>query len=144
MNAQQRYQEATSHALAGFQLIEAGLKDYIGLYYETVQRVLDGRLCFKYSREEIDDASLERLTNIFSRTSFNEDLIKQLRSLIKERNELAHKALAYLYDEKKTDQEFEAACSKMIRTAETLGELMGVLLKERVLIGKVLRENKSA
>ena len=46
MDIEQQYREAASHALAGFQLVEQQLKEYIGYYYDAVRFLLNGKLSF--------------------------------------------------------------------------------------------------
>ncbi len=56
-----RYQDAASHALAGFQLIEGGLKDYIGIYHKIVRRLLPDRPAYKHTRKDVEEVALGRL-----------------------------------------------------------------------------------
>ena len=130
MNSRDHYKEASTHALAGFQLIEEGLKDYIGHYYDAVRKRLNGKLHFEYRRTDIDQAALGKLLSIFCKINGNEDLVKQLRKLLKHRDDLAHKALVHLYGTPKSDSEYAAMSDSAIETASKLGELMSVLHQE--------------
>lgn len=137
MDIEQQYREAASHALAGFQLVEQQLKEYIGYYYDAVRFLLNGKLSFNYTREEMDEAALERLTNIFSKINSNEELIKRIRALIKHRNNVAHRALVHLYGKGRTDEELKANIDEFIEIAEKLGLILRDLLKETSNVVKI-------
>jgi hypothetical protein len=140
MNSRDRYKEASTHALAGFQIIEESLKDYIGHYYDAVRKVLDAKLHFQYSRSDIDQAALGKLLSIFCKINKNEDLVKDLRKLIKHRDDLAHKALVHLYGEPKSDAEFDAMTDSAIEIAEKLGSLMATVRQEILHVYAIARE----
>ena len=84
------YREASTQALCGFQLLEEGLKTYIQIYHNAVRAHLPPALIYKYAGADVQEASLGKLVSVFSKTSARDDLVKELRSLIKSRNELAH------------------------------------------------------
>ena len=137
MDIEQRYREAASHALAGFQLVEQQLKEYIGYYYDAVRFLLNGKLSFNYAREEMDEAALERLTTVFSKINGNEELIKRIRALIKHRNHVAHRALVHLYGKERTGEELETNIDEFIEIAEKLGLILRDLLKETVNVARI-------
>ena len=97
MSTAQYYRESASHALAGFQLLEEGLKSYVGTYHDTVRKFLPDKLVYRYSRQDIQDAALGKLVGVFSKISANDKLISELRTLTKTRDDLAHKAFVHLY-----------------------------------------------
>jgi hypothetical protein len=136
MNSRDRYKDASTHALAGFQLVEEGLKNYIGHYYDAVRKTLDGRLHFQHCRSDVEKAALDKLLNIFIQVNANDDLVKALKQMLKYRNDLAHKALTHLYGEPKSDEEFDAMTDSAIEAAKKLGELMSAIHEEtlRVLV----------
>ena len=144
MNVKDRYQDAAGHALAGFQLIEEHLKEYIGHYYDTVRVLMAGKLSFQHKREDIEDAPLERLTNTFARINANAELVKQIRSLIRVRNEVAHRAFKHLYGPSKQDADFEKSIKHFIEVAQQLSAIMKDLLHEELLVLQVAKDYQNA
>lgn len=141
MDIREQYSQAAAHALAGFQLIEERIKEYLEHYYDSVRILLNGRLAFSYSRDEINEAPLERLTNIFAKTTGNEDLVRRVRALIKHRNEIAHKALVYMYGDRKTEQELDASIPEFIALSESLLDIMDEIHRETVAVIRVVEDS---
>lgn len=83
-----------AEALAGCQAVELDLKLYITHALSKARRIINNRVPFKFSGEDYDDASLERLIEIFKKTCNNDDLVKRLGQFKTKRNFLAHKAIA--------------------------------------------------
>ena len=137
MDNKERYKDAVSHALAGFQLIEAGLKFYIGYYYDVARFILDGKLAFKYEKSDINEAALEKLLSIFKKINSNEELIKNIRKLIHQRNHIAHKALAQLYGSKRTDSEFATLADEYAITTTEITKILDGLQAEHLLIHEI-------
>jgi hypothetical protein len=138
MTQKEKYTEATIHALAGFQIIEEHLKMYIGYYYDAVRVLLKGQLSFQYTREEINEAPLERLTSLFSKINANNDLVKRIRSTLKYRNEIAHGAFAHLYGPPKTDEQFKADTTEFLVVAGKLDVIMKDIFTEVLKITDML------
>jgi hypothetical protein len=82
-------------ALSPYQLIEEYLKFYIEAAHVSIELILNGRIPFRYSRSEYENAPLERLITMFSRHSANEDLIRRLRAAVKNRNYVAHNVIGH-------------------------------------------------
>jgi hypothetical protein len=143
MTPEDAYREAASHALAGFQLIEASLKDYIAEFHATVRRHLPASLTYEYSRSDIEDASLGKLVNVFARMNGNVDLVRKLRKLQGQRDELAHRALTKLYGQERETFDFASNTDPLVDLANDLGYLLDDVNKEglRLLIA---REKSSA
>jgi hypothetical protein len=55
------YEKRVSLTLAGFQLTELLLKDYMATAYDVTRKLLDGVIEFSPSRKDIESHSLERL-----------------------------------------------------------------------------------
>ena len=85
-------------ALTGCQLVEEELKRYISGAFELAKKCIGPRMPFKLSGADYEDASLERLIEIFRKLSDNEELIKDLRMFKDERNYLGHKSIAHCLD----------------------------------------------
>jgi hypothetical protein len=122
----QSYRNATAHALAGFQLLEAALKTYIAAYYLVVRSLLAGRLPFNFSRDEIENSSLERILKVYKRVAQDPELVLRISALVKTRNDIAHRALGLLYDETVNDDFFLEATGEMV----ALGDKLTALMKE--------------
>jgi hypothetical protein len=130
MDKQKIYSEAATHALAGFQIIEESLKDYITAYHQTVQKFLPTELVYQYQRSEIEDVALGNLVKNFSRMNSNTVLIDKLRKIKQVRDQLAHKALTKLYGPEKETFDFLENTDKFIDTAAELGLIIDEILKE--------------
>lgn len=100
------YEKRVSLTLAGFQVTELLLKEYIALSYEVMRCVLQDHIDFSLSRRDIENHSLERLISTFKTINNNKDLINQLQSVVDHRNKIAHKSLLPLYGVKTSDQEY--------------------------------------
>ncbi len=144
MDAAQRYRNAVSHALAGFQLVEEGLKDYLGFYYATVRRLLPDELAFGYARDDIKDAALGKLINVSSKVCSNTALIAELRTLIKVRDDLAHRALIDLYGNGAQTQDLELKTKALFQTAERINTLLKQVNEESLKVLSVATPSPGA
>lgn len=98
-------------ALSGCQLVEQELKLYISEALELIQKCIGGRLPFKMTGADYEDASLERLIDAFKNLSENPQLVSALRKFKEERNFLSHKGITHCLDH---DGEFdEGAASEL-------------------------------
>jgi hypothetical protein len=127
MAAEHFYRESATHALAGFQLVEEALKSYIGYYHETVRQFLPEKLSYRYSRQDVQDAALGKLVNVFAKISSNDKLISELRTLIKVRDDLAHKAFIALYGQLPPEDELKKRGDTLLKIAERVGLILGEL-----------------
>ena len=93
------------YALVAYQMIEEQLKRYISTAHDIVRLCLSNRIPYKYSEKEIDGYALERLIAIFGKLNDNEDLIRKLNKLPKDRNYCAHKAYAEAYFKRVLDKQ---------------------------------------
>lgn len=132
------YRDSVSHALAGFQLLEGGLKTYIDLYYETVRQLLHGKLHFGFDKAEVLEAPLGRLLQIFSRVSSNTELLAELRGLVKDRNKIAHQSFVCLYGPDTSAQEYAAMTARNMELGTLLSKLLPRLHEETVSVFGVL------
>ena len=90
---QELYKDRTVGLLTNFQLLELILKLYIGASYDTIHSLVEERIHFGFSVEDVENYPLERLLNVFGKLNGNEELKKRLNKLKKERNYIAHEAL---------------------------------------------------
>jgi hypothetical protein len=100
------YEKRVSLTLAGFQVTELLLKEYIALSYDVMRCILREHIDFSLSRRDIENHSLERLISTFKTINTNKDLIGQLQSVVEHRNKIAHKSLLPLYGARTSDQEY--------------------------------------
>lgn len=85
-------------ALSGCQLIEQELKLYISEALELSKRCIGNRLTFRMSGDDFEDASLERLIDVFRKLTDNDALVKDLNVFKKERNFLSHQGISHCLD----------------------------------------------
>jgi hypothetical protein len=142
VNDSEHYREIASHALAGFQLIEASLKGYIDDYHDKVRDSLPSGMTYLYSGADVQDAALGRLVSVFAKMNNNKALIEKLQNLQKERDNLAHRALVKLYGPARVTEDFSVQIPILIVLAEQLGLLLSDVLGEHVkLVGKEIPQN---
>jgi hypothetical protein len=80
-------------ALSPYQLIEEMLKEYVEVAHFKIQRLLAGRVPFRYSSNDYENAALEWLIKMFKRHCDNDKLIERLKNALKKRNYVAHNAI---------------------------------------------------
>lgn len=97
-DTQRNFYLRVASALAGCQLVEQELKLYISEALELIAKQVGNALPFKMRGEDYDDASLERLIDVFRKLSDAPDLCAQLRAFKTERNFLSHAAIALCTD----------------------------------------------
>ena len=98
MNDSDDFYLQVAYALSGCQLVEQELKLYISEALEYVSKCVGKRLPFKMSGQDYEDASLERLIDVFRKLTDNEVLVAELRKFKSERNFLSHKGIAHCLD----------------------------------------------
>jgi hypothetical protein len=100
------YEKRVTLTLAGFQVTEFLLKEYMALSYDVMRHVLRDHIDFSMSRKEIENHSLERLVSTFKTVNANQALIKQIQGVVDHRNRIAHRSLLPLYGIKTSDEEY--------------------------------------
>jgi len=118
------YREGVTHALGGFQLLEEGLKTHSDLYYGTVTELLEGRLHFGYARSDIQDAAPGRLLAVFAKVCANQELLAEMRGLVKDRDQAAHQAFICLYGPGPNDQTLIEVTDANAKLGTQLSELL--------------------
>ncbi|MBX7229599.1 MAG: hypothetical protein K1X48_08355 [Burkholderiaceae bacterium] len=89
------YVFAVQNALFAFQMIEEGLKLYVGLSYEILKRSAPSPVTFNFDPPAIQNAPLSRLIKMFGGVSANNQLIGELRKIEGWRNFCAHRAYTH-------------------------------------------------
>ena len=79
-------------SLAFLQMIEEGLRLYVGTAEELIEAAAPYGVPFRVDRKRILSASLGTLIDMFAGLNRNEPLITRLRQLPKHRNYIAHTA----------------------------------------------------
>jgi hypothetical protein len=139
MSATQLYRDGVTQALAGFQLIEEELKNYLEMHFECVRLILGGRLHFDFSRRDYQDAALGRLINVFSKVCPNKELVTDLRAVVKHRDHVAHQALLRLYSDKPpSDAEYLPLLSELNEVVQLVSRLLQRIVDEMAKLPKVL------
>jgi hypothetical protein len=90
--------QRVGEALSGCQLVEQELKLYIAEALALVAKCVGGRLPFRMAGEDYEDASLERLIEVFKKLSDNQPLVAALRKFKDERNFLSHRGITHCLD----------------------------------------------
>jgi hypothetical protein len=101
-----------AHSLGACQLVEFELKLYIQQAFELVEKYVKGRLSFKMSGADYENAPLEQLIKTFKKLSDNPPLVSRLERFKNERNFVAHKAIAACLDPEGGLQQTAAAALK--------------------------------
>jgi hypothetical protein len=78
--------------------VEQQLKLYISQAFDLVKLSVGGKLVFKFSGIDYEDASLERLIGTFRKLTNNDELVKDLSRFKDERNFLSHRAVTFCLD----------------------------------------------
>jgi len=119
------YREGSNLALAGYQLIEALLKTYIKNYFEIAKYFLAGKLHFGFTGRDYDEAPLGRLLQVFSKISNDEKLLKDLRSEVQHRDQIAHRSMLVLFAKTgPTSEELSSMISELEVRNRKINELL--------------------
>ena len=137
------YRDSVAHALGGFQLLEEGLKTHIDVCYETVRQLLVGKLHFGFEKSEVQEAPLGRLLQLFSRVCANQELVVELRALVKHRNTAAHQAFVCLYGPGTSDAEYVTMATKNLELSTTISTLLPRLHQETVGVLAILEAHRN-
>jgi hypothetical protein len=136
-SAKDGYRDIVTHTLAGFQLLEEGLKKYIDSHYGAIRILVKGRVHFAFDRKDIDQAPLGKLCNIFAKVCANQDLVKRLRALIKHRDEIAHRALTHLYGSNTSDAELQAMWDEYVEVSNQVSDALTDVHAELLNLGPI-------
>ncbi|WP_096696466.1 hypothetical protein [Polaromonas sp. AER18D-145] len=120
-------------ALGFLQMIEEGLKLYVGTAEELIQAATPYGVPFKVDRKAIENAPLGKLIGMFAKLNRNDQLIARLRQLPEHRNHIAHAAFKRAF-QASTDKNIDLEYAKRHAT-EVGDEAEKVLL----LIGQEMR-----
>ena len=141
-NLKDTYRDGAAHALGGFQLLEEALKTHIDLYYRAASQLLRGQLHFSYQRADVQDSPLGRLLTIFSKICANQELLAEMRALLKHRDQAAHQAFICLYGPGPDDQTLTSMTDVNRKLATQLSDLFPRLQAETLKVVAVMENAK--
>ena len=133
------YVNLISAILVNFQFIEEGIRMYISGVLKYIETELSGVIPFHYNDTDIAKDSMGKLINKFEKLNNNNDLITELKDLIKYRNDCAHRGFLLLnkqaYDEKYLKTRLEDLENVEKRTTDCLSRLHKEVVKIELLKG---------
>jgi hypothetical protein len=101
----EEYNREVQLVMLDFQFIEESLRCYLSTVYKVARKRLNGDIPFKLDARDLLKDALGTLVSRFERHTNDDELVKELRDLIKHRNETAHRAFL-LRAEETADSEF--------------------------------------
>ena len=128
--AQIFYKDRTIGILTNFQLLELALKLYIGKSYDFIHAMVESKIHFDFSIEDVENFPLERLLNIFGKLNNNQELIKRLNKLRAKRNYVAHEALLVTIGNNPNMDTLHKKAEDFFYLEDELTECLGLLTDE--------------
>ena len=119
-----------SSAVMEFQFIEELLRMYISYCYYIIHLSLSKKIPFKYAYKDLQKDSLGKLLDKFKKFSNNNELIKKIDHIIKDRNYCAHKAFILTYEQQKNFDFLAAELEKVERIITKARDCTQLLLAE--------------
>ena len=127
--SQDVYMTQAANCLALYQMIEAALRSILPLLYSRANDAMPPGMCCKWTERELSKASLgkliDRLAQIYDA---DPELIKNLRSLVNDRNVFAHSALGLHWHLGFDANTYLSKCSDVTRKMEELNIPMTKLI----------------
>lgn len=126
-------------ALAFLQMIEEGLRLYVGTAEELIEAAVPYGVPFRVDRKRIQTASLGKLIDMFAKLNRNEPLIARLRQLPEHRNHIAHAAFMRAFQattDKRIDVEYAKKHAKEV--GDEAEQILGLVAQEM----KALPQNR--
>ena len=84
---------SVAKALGVCQIVEEILKIYISTSFCRIKDALNGRIPFRFSGTDYDQAAMDKLLQVFRRLSDHDALVKRLTAFKKQRDFVAHRAI---------------------------------------------------
>jgi hypothetical protein len=140
---QQKYIEYVPGVLLVFQHIEEAIRQYLLRCEAVTAARLHGITKYRISNKGIDKLSLGRLVDKFEKVNGNDGLIKELGSIIVERNFFAHQSYIALFGKEgnsKDIQEIESLYERAVKAKESAEKCFWDLLKEIEILEKNFTE----
>src|SRR2546426_1019398 len=118
------YSQAVQAVLTDYQYIEEGSRMYATYAYGLIRAKVAPDLPFKYSYSDTDKDALGKLIGRFEKLSNREDLTKELKDLVRHRNEVAHKAFLLSSDKQKDPAYLDAEAADLTKLRQRTGPLV--------------------
>lgn len=118
-------------ALGFLQMIEEGLRVYVGTAEELIAAAVPYGVPFRVDRSGLEAAAMGKLIIMFTKVNRNEELIARLRQLTKHRNYIAHEAFRRTIQgasNGKEDLEYMKSHAKAV--GDEAEQILGVLGQE--------------
>ncbi len=130
-------------------MLEEALKIYIGLSYEIIGKSVPPPVVFRFDKDKILNAPLGQLIKMISEVKDDDELINELRAIVKWRNFCAHNAFAHEFLNRASKSDFTPHDEKDVMTVSIhsakLVERLGTeLLSLREVHRTVCPENSRA
>src|ERR1035438_1909102 len=87
------YYERVGSSLAICQQVEEELKQYIAMALKLAAKLIGNEMVFRFSGEDYQDRSLERLIDVFRKLSDNDSLRQLLDQFRHDRNFVSHQSI---------------------------------------------------
>lgn len=115
------YVLAVQNALFTFQMIEESLKICVGLSYEIIKLSAPPPTAFNFDTNNINNAPLGKLIQMFSSVTTNQQLVSELRKILKWRNFCAHRAYVHEFMNRQGSTPITSDDIADVQTATTFG-----------------------
>lgn len=125
------------NALLNFQFIEEGIKMYLAIVYEIVEKKLSNQIPFKFSYNDIKNDPLGRLVAKFEKVNHNKQLIDKLKDSVKHRNYCAHRAYLMTVKEQRDAKYLSGEIKKMETVIKSSKECLTNLQRELRKLDKI-------
>jgi hypothetical protein len=109
-----RYRDSVNALLFDYQWIEELLRIVLSAYYEAIRRAKPEGVRFGLNRASLEKDALGTLVKKYSHLSPNEDLVANLKSLVGERNQCAHRSFVLSIEEQNDIQFLEGEVARMV------------------------------
>ena len=113
------YVTSVHKALFAFQMIEEGLKIYVGLSYEIIAHSAPSPVAFNFDPSAITSAPQARLIKLFAGVSAHGQLTADLRKIEEWRNFCAHRAYVHEFMSRQSDAPVSAKDVLDVQTITT-------------------------
>lgn len=135
-----KYMRVVQSLILDFQFIEELLKVVIGSSYEVIRRSTPEIVRFRPNRSIIEKESLGKLVQKYEEVSGNDDLIKNLRGVVADRNFCAHRSLVLTLEEQHDVQFLESECQRLETVKGRTTPCVIVLQAELEALARFLQE----
>jgi hypothetical protein len=116
---QAEYADFIPQVLIAFQYIEEAIRQYLGRCEIIIADRLYSITKYRIDDRGMDKLSLGRLVDKFEKVNGNDDLIKEIRAIIVERNFVAHRSYIDLVSKEEPSKDVQRVKSQYERAVKT-------------------------